>query len=216
MRIIFRPFEGPWPRPLSVARKASPFKSNWASTFKLLKHELEKLNTTDAIIQTQHRESDISPTTGWPRMEASPAHPGVIVAADTKHGALKWPCDDCRFWADNVRAIALTLERLRLADLYGVTRRGEQYLGWKMLPGPITAGGGGAVKPMTMEAAARLIAKEGNSHAEWGAVMRNRDVFDRTYRLAAKKNHPDAAGSDVVWKQLQEASQLIGSLHNKK
>jgi hypothetical protein len=63
----------------------------------------------------------------------------------------------CVKWTDNVHAIALTLERLRLADLYGVTSRGEQYAGWKMLPGPITAGPG-AAPTMSMEDAARFAA----------------------------------------------------------
>jgi hypothetical protein len=36
----------------------------------------------------------------------------------------------------NVRAIALALEALRKVDRYGVTKRGEQYAGWKALPSP--------------------------------------------------------------------------------
>lgn len=37
-------------------------------------------------------------------------------------------------WQANIRAIAKTLEHLRDLDRWGVTKRGEQYTGWKALP----------------------------------------------------------------------------------
>jgi len=37
-------------------------------------------------------------------------------------------------WQDNLRAIALAMEALRAVDRYGVSKRGEQYQGWKQLP----------------------------------------------------------------------------------
>jgi len=45
------------------------------------------------------------------------------------------PCDSFKDWEANLRAIALSLERLRAADRYGVTtEEKEQYIGWLRLP----------------------------------------------------------------------------------
>lgn len=66
---------------------------------------------------------------GMPYADAKPEHPGLILTMDTKHGALSYPCDTYPTWQDNLRAIAFSLEALRKADRYGVTKRGEQYRG---------------------------------------------------------------------------------------
>jgi hypothetical protein len=59
-------------------------------------------------------------------------------------------------WQHNVRAIALGLEALRKVDRYGITRRGEQYAGWKALP----AGIGIGATHMTSEVATKVIIEE--------------------------------------------------------
>jgi hypothetical protein len=119
----------------------------------------------------------------------------------------------CRRWTDNLHAIALTLERLRLADLYGVTKRGEQYAGWKMLPGPITAAAG--QKPtMSIDAAARFVA--GLTGADAPALIRNRATWEKAFREAARMCHPDKAPQDGRWEQLEQAAQLLNGLHSKK
>ena len=62
-----------------------------------------------------------------------PAHPGIEVSFESRHGRLVYATDVCVFWEHNVRSIALGLEALRAVDRYGITRRGEQYAGWKQL-----------------------------------------------------------------------------------
>lgn len=213
--ISFRPLEG-WPRDFTPrsARKRSPFVKNGIDVYVCgLSRELALLGARTAVVQTAHRERDISRTTGRPFHDVDPSHPGVIVAADTKIGALKWVCDDCTTWQDNVRAISLTLERLRLCDKYGVTRRGEQYTGWKMLPGPITASSH-QPPPMTIDAAAHFLAKIGNTSA--ASMMHDKTLYLRAYRYAAKELHPDAGGNDGQWEQLQQAKTLLDSLNNRK
>lgn len=141
-----------------------------------------------------------------------------MIAADTKYGSLKWTCDQFRDYWDNLHAIALTLERLRLADLYGVTKRGEQYSGWKMLPGPITATQSGAMRVMTMEDAARFVSQCTAGAFSAAQLLKDKSAWQQAYRIAVKDIHPDMAGqqSDGGWDKLQEAAQLLNSLHNRK
>ena len=216
MEFICRTFEGPWPRRATPAytRKLRPFKSGWDVTLRKLRYELAQLEATTVVLQTAHTEKQISFASGWPRADVAVAHPGVVLIADTKHGSLKWICDDCARWTDNCHAIALTLERLRLADLYGVTGRGEQCLGWKMLPGPITAGDG-KERPMSIDQAARFVA-DLTGVCGAGGILRSKAEWESAYRAAVKICHPDVKPNDPRWQKLQEASTLIGALHNKK
>src|SRR5215831_4271915 len=72
---------------------------------------------------------------GWPKSSARPTQPGVILSFTTKQGRIVMPCDSFKDWEANLRAIALSLERLRAADRYGVTtEEKEQYIGWLRLP----------------------------------------------------------------------------------
>lgn len=199
------------------AHCGSAFKMSFDRSVRLLKKELRSLEASVVVIATAHAERDISGVTGFPRADRGPAHPGVMVAADTKYGSLKWFTDHFRTWTANLHAIALTLERLRLADLYGVTKRGEQYSGWKMLPGPITAGN--AAKTMNMEEAACFVAEQcritffdTSAHA----VLTSKKAWQDAYKWAAKKLHPDANKDSPMWGTLQEAATLLNSLHNRK
>jgi hypothetical protein len=196
-----------WPREQTPAyrRKHSPFKRNsgYAAeqgadrrmpvgrSFMDLKSELTHLRVDGpVVIEAGFRERDIR-LDGQPRSDApQPAFPGVLISFRSKvHGPLQFSCDDCDRWQDNVRAIALTLERLRLADRYGVTKRGEQYTGWKALPAPLVT-----PPPMTVEEAQAFIRSNGGD-----------------YRAAAKRLHPDAGGSDEQWNKLQQARELAGA-----
>lgn len=90
MELICRPLEN-WPRDLTTARQArNPFRQNFEKTRRKLQYELGKLDAHTVVVQIAFPERGISPTTGWPRADRSPEHPGVIVCADTKHGSLKW------------------------------------------------------------------------------------------------------------------------------
>lgn len=160
LQIISRPLDS-WPgKLLPVDERAGfgAFKMPFDKSVRLLKYELRRLDASLVVLATAHAEKDISATTGFPRADRNPSHPGVMLAADTKYGSLKWFTDHFSTWQANLHAIMLTLERLRLADLYGVTKRGEQYSGWKMLPGPITAATD--AKTMNMEEAARFVAEQ--------------------------------------------------------
>lgn len=77
---------------------------------------------------------------GDARSAAKRHHPDVggdhadfvaIQAAIDPTKRLVYATDCCEFWQHNVRSIALGLQALRAVDRYGISRRGEQYAGFK-------------------------------------------------------------------------------------
>ena len=139
MNLTFRPIPV-WPHgttPSYERRSRWTFKAGWQNTLDLLQRELRHLNASNVVLGCGLNEADIR-NDGWPRSNArTPVHPGVEVSFDTTHGHLVYATDVCEVWEHNVRAIALGLEALRAVDRHGITRRGEQYAGFKAL----TAGG---------------------------------------------------------------------------
>lgn len=126
-----------WPRaqtPSHRRKRSAPFKVGFERCLKDLLHEIELLRASRLIVRLAIDPSEIR-RDGFPYANALPRHPGIIVAAPTRFGAKQWACDRFWSWQDNLRAIGLTLERLRLVDLYGVTAGGEQYAGFA-LPAP--------------------------------------------------------------------------------
>jgi hypothetical protein len=206
MNIRFRPLTA-WPHGDTDPRRSRlTFKAGWQSTLDLLERELWFLDADNVIIGAFLREQDIR-LDGLPRSNALvPHHPGVEVSFDSPHGRLIYATDVCEFWQHNIRSIALGLGSLRAVDRYGITRRGEQYAGWKELPAGIAVPAG-----LTPELAAEFIAfharfedngSEQRILSDWG-------FFEHAYRLAAKRLHPDAGGSDADFQQLQEAKAVL-------
>lgn len=77
---------------------------------------------------------------GDPREAMRAAHPDAggdhadfvaIQAAIDPAKRLVYATDVCEFWQHNIRSIALGLEALRAVDRYGISRRGEQYAGFR-------------------------------------------------------------------------------------
>ena len=200
-------------------RQRSRFRANYADTLSLLDRELRMLGAKRVVLQVAFNEGDIRHD-GRPRANSRPAHPGVILSFESRHGPLSYPCDRYDNWEDNLRGIALSLEHLRAVDRYGVTRRGEQYRGWAALPPPnITP------PQMTLEDAARFVAVHAAAlqhindavlrlkAGEVGAIsiLLERAVFDELYRLAARHCHPDTGGSIEMFERLQQAKQALES-----
>lgn len=211
----FRPI-GVWPGQSTAERRSSPFSASWSSTLELLKRELRALDAQNIVIQLDIEERDLR-LDGYPRANARAKSPGVILAFDSKYGPLRYPCDTFTHWEDNLRGIALAMEALRKVDRYGVTKRGEQYTGWKALPA-----GGETSTTMTAEAASRVIAdlayRSGRGPHPYVAAQRILDdpaaARDR-YREAALYAHPDHGGSNKDFQLLQEAKQIIDNHHGK-
>lgn len=179
MQISYRPIDR-WPGEQTRNRKASPFQASWDTTLDQLHHELRCLNAKDVVFQVAFREDDFRKTDGQPKTNARAAHPGVILAFDSKYGPLKYATDTFTDFQSNVRAITLGLEALRKVDRYGITKRGEQYTGWKALP----------------SAAASLVARGQRLIEEHGGVT-----------AALKATHPDHGGDPDDFHAVQSARQ---------
>lgn len=127
----FRPI-GDWPgkRTPAHAQKNGDkvFGLSYPKTLISLERELQYLKARDTVIEGDFREQDIR-MDGWPRAGVGPRTSGVVLNFASEHGPLRIPCDYFRRWEHNLRAIALHLERLRLANNYGVGQHGESVQG---------------------------------------------------------------------------------------
>jgi hypothetical protein len=127
----------PLSRPIIAEGRRSPFKAPWRSTISLLAKELRAHAAEMVVLEIDYLERDLR-VDGLPRADRRAQSPGIAVSfkacgvAGSPH--LRYEVGTFNDWTDNLRAIALGLESLRAVDRYGVTKRGEQYQGWKALP----------------------------------------------------------------------------------
>jgi hypothetical protein len=213
--VEFRPVTA-WPGPPTPERerRSANFKLGWQDTIGDLKRELYYLEADQIVVELETDERAIR-RDGLPRDDIRTNGPGVIVSFQTPIGPLRYPCDTYTRWQDNLRAIALALEALRAVDRYGVTKRGEQYTGWKALPastGPT----------MTTDAAAKFVAHHAGYAGEAASLQNAVDgildsprFFARAYRLAAMRLHPDQGGSHEDFHTLQTAKQVLDKHHGQ-
>lgn len=191
-------------------RRSSTFRAGFGATVTLLRKELEhltELGNRRAILQMALTDRDIR-LDGYPRADANPLHPGVIVSIESKHGPLSYPCDTFDDWQDNLRGIALGLQALRAVDRYGITPNGEQYAGFKQL---------GAGPTMTQIEAAILLASVGYPETtELGrkemsrGVLTDSSVRAMVWRQVVKNLHVDGVVNDrTLWEQVNEAKRLV-------
>lgn len=174
-----RPLSTQLPAPTYDGHYASPFSAPFASTLEILRREVRHLQPRRVILEADFRETDLR-ADGLPRADRNARSPGIVLTlVGTPHGDLRYPCSTFRLWDANLHALALALEALRKVDRYGVTKRGEQYVGWKQLP----AGGG-----PSSERGRRIIAEHGG------------DV-----RKALLATHPDQGGDPADFRDVQAA-----------
>lgn len=199
MRYQIRPL-GHWRDPVTVDRRSPyTFRASWQATLDLLGYETEQLGATLVVLQVDVTEGEIRRRDGMLRANARVGHPGVVVSFESDHGPLRYATDTYDGWQANVRAIALALHALRAVDRYGVTRRGEQYIGWRAIAAPAGfRSAEEAVRWMRERAAGRPFM---------------RDLRDATpqelYRHLARRYHPDVGGDPTDWERLDQAKQII-------
>lgn len=183
-------------------RRYSQFKAGWDRTLEQLEYELSALGASGIVIQAGFRQNEIR-LDGWPLGKATPTHPAVVLSfRDAENRPLSFPCDRFASYAENLRAIALSLEALRAVDRYGVTKLGEQYAGFKQIE---------EVKPWTVEDAALFLDVKSGVRAD--VILQTAENFRIAYRQAAKHLHPDTGGNQHEWKLLQDAKLLIEIHH---
>lgn len=199
VELRFRTLEK-FPKPLlrPDQRKGRPFRAEFHATRNDLLRELGNLRATEAEISVAVLPHEIRRDGTMPLASANPMHPGVVLWCHTReHGELSWACDTCGRWTDNLRAIVLTLERLRLADLYDVMK-GAQYRGFAALPastGPFRN---------QVEAIQYLAGIAGMS-VEQATVDTTRAV-----RKALLASHPDQGGDPVEFEKVLAARERLG------
>lgn len=196
MKYTFRPLRWSEPSTPAVYRRSRwTFKAGWQDTLNLLERELDHLDATDVVVEADFQEGDIRQD-GMPRANArQPPHPGVRIAFQSKHGPLVYSTDSCEQWQHNVRSIALGLEALRAVDRYGVTKRGEQYTGWKAI--------GAARATAVRDPWAILRDLAGNVGPDAAP--------ERVISLARRHAHPDTGGSPQAWAQFDAAYRAVTS-----
>lgn len=197
MKYQFRPLD--WTGQLTSAgsRRQATFKATYPATLGLLFREAEKLGARDLVLQVDISERYIR-TDGLPYANAKyGSNPGVIVSFESNHGPLRYATDAYTEWQDNLRAIALSLEALRAVDRYGLSKRGEQYTGWKALP----AGSGFA----TADHAEAWMREYGRIRYQLPGTT----PLASLHRTMAKRLHPDAGGNRADWDRLDNARQLL-------
>lgn len=195
---VFRPLIE-WPDAKTPRPKEALFSATYEQTLELFTRELVTLGCRKVIIQIDLAESDIR-LDGLPRSNARPVFQGVIVSFESKYGPLKYATDTFRDWKDNLRAIALGLEALRKVDRYGITKRGEQYKGWKQLPAVV-----GDIADV--HAAAEFMSRySGVTPLD---IIKCPEKRRTAYHLAAQRLHPDKGGSNELLNLLVKAKKLI-------
>ena len=191
LNAIFKPIiDWPTKKTPSHARGRSRFKVTYAKNLEDLERELAAITARSVVIQLYLESKDIR-NDGWPRSSARTFDPGVILTFQKGQDVVSMPCDTYQTWEQNLRAITLTLHALRMVSDYGVSAHGEQYKGFTCLEAP--------KQESKRDLAVRFI-------ATW-ADVRNEDVIhdlDGSYRLAARRLHPDSGGNHDMFVQLQE------------
>lgn len=205
--------------PFTGKHVASKFLVRWSDVLDLLDRELYQINGKQLVIEVDVPESGIR-NDGMIRADARAATPAVRVAFESRYGPLVYATD--RFvrtpgvhyvgpiasgrekreqmpdWQHNVYAIAKALEALRLVDRYGVTKRGEQYTGWKALSG----GTGAIASGMTVDLAIEILVRE--------AAVAAYDQLADVLRSAKGNAHPDRNHGDRArWNAVDEAEQVL-------
>lgn len=186
----------------------NPFSSSWTSTLEILERELRALSGKEIVMEVDVSDRDIR-LDRMLRGDARPSTPGVRLCFESKHGPLAYGTDRFYSWQANVRAIALGLEALRKVDRYGISRRGEQYAGWKQLPpgtGATQLGG------MTADQAREIImdASMDGPLIAWPAPHET-ERWRLAFTMARRRVHPDRRDGDrTEWDKVEQAARVLG------
>jgi len=201
-----------WPEQLQRekgSRSVGPFRVGITKTEPFLERELYMISARNVILRTFHGEKDYRRDGGLRVDARAPIHPGVILEfekpqlteqGDIYYVKMRLPCDTYRDWADNLRAIAMVLEGLRMIDRHEVSQ-GAQYQGYLALP----------PKPgeLTIEEAAAFLAEQGEVAGAESTLLRFRSFAETAYKVAAKRLHPDKGGDAEQFAKLEKSISMI-------
>jgi hypothetical protein len=183
--LTVRPFDG---RPPPRGYQHSRFDTTFRRTLKTLAKEMEHLDASNIVVELDVSERDIR-LDGFPRANARIGNPCVAISFDSKHGPLRYATGEYDSWQDNIRAIAVSLEALRAVDRHAVSKRGEQYRGWRAIP-------------MSTDPADAIQTPE-QAHA----VL---EPFAGDWKRAAAATHPDKPdGNAIEFRKVMRAKEVL-------
>lgn len=186
-----------------------PYRAGLADTLKILKFELAELKAKDIVLQVAVREGDMR-LDGLPRADAKFEHPGIVLSFDSKEGVLTIFFNEFRNWEDNLRAIAMHMQHLRLAVLYGVGRDGRVYAGWKALPAPTEESSGFASADAAIEWLASFLWEDaGLSPSYFSSALTDYEFYRSLRRRVAAILHPDVTGNAADFKRLADVDAIV-------
>lgn len=189
-----------WPYPATENRTTPPFRARYSTTEDILKYELEQLGATAVALHvvTEGGRDDVR-NDGMLRARARLVHPGVALSFQSKHGPMSIWCDSYEShgaepnWQANLRAIALTLEKLRAINRYGIGQGGQQYAGW-----------------LQIEAGSSTSDQDWARLAEIAQSKPGSVTSDILWKRAQKHAHPDAhQGDERLWDEVQALGQRL-------
>ena len=222
MRYTVRPISDR--TPFTGSPVDSRFTVTWSQCLDVLGRELDHLDATDLVIECDVREQDLR-LDGMIRSNARAASPAARVAFESNVGPLTYATDAfarpswrrggmSEDWQHNVYAIALSLEALRKVDRYGVTKRGEQYTGFKQLGAGLAMPASQMTRDQALAAIARLSAKPPGHYAHDHDMKRYAGTpseITRDWKKARALHHPDRhAGDRTLWDQVEQAATVLG------
>lgn len=180
--------------------RSAPFKAEWSRTMDDLNRELRQIGATAVALQVDIPLSKFR-IDGLPRSTAVADSDAIVLSIGaSKVGPLMFPCDTFIGWRANLRAVALSMEALRMVDRYGVTKHAEQYQGWKQLG----TGSGEPASHLTRFEAQRILLDACGGDSE-------HDSEAECYRAARLASHPDKhAGDRTVWDLVEQAGRVLG------
>lgn len=197
MGAVVRPFDG---LPPHYEGTYSRFESSWRSTVALLARELRNLYAKRVVIELDITESQLR-NDGMPRAGVKLAGDSVRISFESKWGPVRIETGKFATWQDNVRAIALGLESLRTVDRYGISKRGEQYRGWRQIE---AATGNPTDSVDTPEKAREVLARAIGVPID--AIQGNAAEVKRAIRAS----HPDRGGDPVKFQMVVKAREVLG------
>jgi len=203
---IFRPVEA-WPgeKTPGYKRQKARFGAKYSTTLDDLERELGCLKAKDVIVQCYFELKEIR-NDGWPRSSASPSEPGVILTFSQGRDAISMPCDTFLHWHQNLLAIALTLNKLRMVNEYGVTKHNEQYQGFKRIAAPKSP------DQMTVDEAAEFL--ELQSCISAAGMIKDPALANDAYKKSALRWHPDSPnGNHEMFVRAGVAIQILRDFH---
>ena len=196
-------------------RERANFSATLKDTLKLLKLELGVLRARDLVCSIDIRASDLRGD-GLPSPSAVALSPAIVLMFESKYGFLKIGFDRFKRWEHNLRAIALHLQHLREAGVYGVGSNGEAYRGWSAVAppprprkkkSPQSAPNPSPSATSKEREAAEFLAKHGGKTPN--EILADAEAFGTAYRMASASLHPDRGGTHEDFVRLQRAVDLL-------